>query len=98
MTREQILKDYAVNVEHGIIESPGKFEGEMIYAPYFYDLCINGFSEDARYDDEYRQIDIFTICADDVQQFPELAGLEGCTLELYESDQGFIFTHVNDDH
>jgi hypothetical protein len=41
MTRDKILKQYDVN-EHGIITSPGKFEGEMLYMPHFYDLYMNG--------------------------------------------------------
>lgn len=35
MTRQEILDAY--ETDRGIIQSPGKFEGEPIYAPYFYE-------------------------------------------------------------
>ncbi len=43
MTREEILKQYNVN-EDGVIQSPGKFEGEMLYMPHFWEAYLNGES------------------------------------------------------
>ena len=42
MTREEIIKHYKVN-EYGIVERPGKFEGEMLYIPYFYGIYLDGW-------------------------------------------------------
>jgi len=36
MTREQITSEYNID-DNGIIRNPGKFEGEMLYVPYFWD-------------------------------------------------------------
>lgn len=36
MTRKEIAETYKVD-ERGVIRSPGKFEGEPIYVPYFWD-------------------------------------------------------------
>ena len=43
MTREEILKKYSIN-ESGVITSPGKFEGEMLYMPHFWECYLNGES------------------------------------------------------
>lgn len=43
---ELIKKDYNVD-DNGIIRDPGKFEGEMYYVPYYYDLSMNGFSSES---------------------------------------------------
>ena len=44
MTREEILKDYTVDAS-GRIRTPGQFEAEMLYVPYFWDAYLNGFSD-----------------------------------------------------
>jgi len=36
MNREEINETYQID-KNGIIQGPGKFEGEMLYVPYFYD-------------------------------------------------------------
>jgi hypothetical protein len=38
MTREHILTLYKVRKSDGLISSPGAFEGEPIYVPYFWDV------------------------------------------------------------
>lgn len=40
MTREEIERSYVTR--NGIIKSPGKFEGEPVWAPYLYDLWMEG--------------------------------------------------------
>ena len=40
MTRQDIENAY--EVRDGIICSPGKFEGEAVYAPYFWEAYLNG--------------------------------------------------------
>ena len=81
MTRQQIEDEYTV--EAGRIRSPGKFEGEMVYLPHFYDAYLDGLAED---DDG--EVLSFDITPEDREQFPEL----GCrrVLRLYIRDDGFV--------
>src|SRR5215211_4995867 len=44
MTRLDIESEY--DVENGQITSPGKFEGEPVYTPYFWESYLNGFFDD----------------------------------------------------
>lgn len=41
MTRADIERDY--RVVSGRITSPGKFEGEPVFAPFFYEQALEGF-------------------------------------------------------
>jgi hypothetical protein len=82
MKRTDIEAEYTI--ENGVIRNPGKFEGEPIYAPYFWDALLNGFADS---DDD--GVAVFDIEASDIEQFPELANVE--RIALYESDQGFVY-------
>lgn len=75
MTRREVDK-------HGYIQNPGKFEGEMLYAPYFYDAVLMGDGE------RIGDTDFFEINDDDAKEFPELTGCYGVT--LVESENGFV--------
>lgn len=86
MTREEILKKFNVN-EYDIIQNPGKFEGCAIYAPYFYDLVMNGASDGIIQDDFGCIKDVFNINDDDRKQFPELKNYK--TVTISTSDDGF---------
>ena len=81
MTREQIERDY--KVVDGRICSPGKFEGEMVYAPYYYQAMLEGMADR---DDgpEYG----FNVSLEDRQEFPELGDRE--KVDFYERNDGFI--------
>jgi hypothetical protein len=83
MTREEIIKEYAIN-KHGVITSPGKFEGAMLYTPYFWDAYLNGMA-----DDDNGSILTFIVNQDDRNEFPELA--EAQKVRLEESEQGFVY-------
>ena len=85
MTRADIIAEYDVDT-HGTIRSPGKFEGEPVYAPYFYDALMNGFADD---DDGVAS---FNIDANDIKEFPELANVK--RLRLWESEQGFVYIEL----
>ena len=41
MTRQEIESSY--KIENGRIRSPGKFEGEMIYVPFYWNVFLDGF-------------------------------------------------------
>jgi hypothetical protein len=85
MNRKEIETEYTV--ENGIITSPGKFENEPVYAPYFYDALLNGFADDD--DGEYA---MFHVTEDDINEFPELTSVK--MVELYESSDGFVFCEL----
>jgi hypothetical protein len=81
MTREEIERDY--NVVDGRICSPGKFEGEMVYAPFYYQAMLEGMAD---HDDgpEYG----FDVSPEDRREFPELGDRE--KISFYERDDGFV--------
>lgn len=67
-----------------IVSYPGKFEGEMPYAPYFWDAYLNGF-----FDFERGNVLGWKISKEDKDIFPELRGRRQ-TVKLYERDDGFV--------
>jgi len=78
-----LLKYYKIE-EHGIITSPGKFEGEMIYVPYYWEAFLNGFA-----DRDDGKVLGFDITPEDRKIFgPMLKGKR--TVKLYERDDGFV--------
>ena len=91
VTRAWILENYRVRFtgvgtpfERSYIMNPGKFEGEPIFTPYFYELAMNGMGEPGP-----DNSDRFYVEPEDIQEFPELAGI--ITVELQYSDNGFVF-------
>jgi hypothetical protein len=82
MTRVDIKLDYQID-ERGVIRSPGKFEGEMLYVPYFWDAFLNGCA-----DGDDGEVLTFIVDSDDVREFPELADAK--QVRLYEDSQGFV--------
>jgi len=87
MTREEILKMYEVD-NNGVIRSPGKFEGEMLYVPYLWNCILDG-DGDIMDDSQGNMFIRLHIEPEDIEQFPELEGTE--TVDLYETEQGFVF-------
>ena len=81
MTREEILAYY--DVSRGIIRSPGKFEGEPIYVPYFWDAFLEGFA-----DRDDGTVIGFDVTPEDKAEFPELKRRR--TVNIMETDQGFV--------
>lgn len=81
MTRQEIMDTYDIN-EQGVITNPGKFEGEMLYVPYFWDAYMNGNGD---WEDDFT---VFTVEPDDISEFPEL--MNTTFIKLYEDDQGFV--------
>ena len=92
MDRIEVLESYAVD-SHGIIRSPGKFEGCMLYVPALWDAILNGEGEG---DDGSEDIpsERIQVTAEDIEQFPELAGIASCV--LWETDQGFVLCAEED--
>jgi len=65
------------------INHPGKFEGEAIYVPYFWEAFLNGFA-----DRDDGTVLGFDVSAEDHDMFPELKGRH--TVKLIETDHGFV--------
>lgn len=89
MTREQVFRDY--KIEQGRIVSPGKFEGEPIFAPYFWELGLEGFS-----DFDNGKVYGFRLALNGQDKsnpfLPELKQWLGRkrSLKLWEDSQGFV--------
>jgi hypothetical protein len=78
------MSNYSYTIdEHGIIRSPGKFEGEQSYVPYFWDIFLNGGADR----DDGRVLG-FDVTAEDKALFPKLRKRR--TVKLYERDDGFV--------
>lgn len=84
MIRQDIIDNYKLS-KRGIIQTPGKFEGEMLYAPYFYDAMLDGEGRETL----DGSIDI-AITKEDIEQFPELLGdIE--TINIVVDNNGFVY-------
>lgn len=81
MTREEIENEYAI--VDGRIQDPGKFEGEPVYTPYFWDAFLNGIV-----DEDDGETLVFNLTAEDREEFPELEAFK--QVLLWEDDQGFV--------
>lgn len=69
--------------QHGIIHSPGKFEGEWMDAPYWYEQSLQGA------DEEFTGAWFVKVTDDDRAVWPELeADVFGVLVT--ESDNGFV--------
>ena len=84
ISKEQ-MTEYVIAVNH-----PGKFEGEPIYVPYFWDLVLNG-SQDGTIYDEDSPVDYVQVNVEDAEMFQELRGRSGLYILLWESNQGFVY-------
>lgn len=84
MSRREILANYDID-NNGVITSLGKFEGEMLYVPYFWEIGLDGCA-----DEDEDGVFTFDIDEDDLAEFPELAGVSKLMLE--ESEQGFVYS------
>ena len=69
--------------ERGIIRSPGKFEGECRYVPYYWGAFLDGGADR----DDGRVLG-FDVTDEDKAMFPELRRRR--TVKLYERDDGFV--------
>lgn len=69
------------------ITAPGKFEGEPIFAPHFWNIALEGFA-----DSDDGNVFTFRITQQDRQEIPGLDGWLGhkFALRLREDDQGFV--------
>ncbi len=86
ITRADIVAQY--NVDHaGIVRSLGKFEGSPIWAIYFWEACLDGGSDET-IEIGGVQYEWMEVSADDLVQFPELAGTSHVV--VWQLDNGFV--------
>lgn len=89
MTRLEIVRFY--KVRDGRIEAPGKFEGEAVYAPYFYAASLDSYGEELSYMEdgcgEYAVL--LKVDKEDRIVWPEIGATTAYIL-LRESSQGFV--------
>ncbi len=61
-----------IDPKRHVITDPGKFEGEMDYAPYFYDRWLESDYDDQFEDEDGDLVTIWNIGDEDRKQFPHL--------------------------
>ena len=89
ITRHDIMQDY--DVENDIIYTPGMFESEFIWSPYWYELTMMG---DGEVIDE--GVTLLEITDEDRDEWPELDG-DSTHIAVAVSDQGFVSIHELDE-
>lgn len=89
--RERTLSDYEHDQAstYKRITQPGKFEGEPIFAPHFWNMAMEGFSDG---DDGRTFLFKFKNGDPDFSAWPELRQWLGRkrTLRMVEDSQGFV--------
>ena len=83
ITLQEIKESYKLDESGERIVSPGKFEGEPVYIPHFWDEFLNGCA-----DEDDGETMIFHICDEDRAQFPSLANVAAVYIE--QDDNGFV--------
>ena len=84
----EVCAAYGVSAS-GLINSPGKFEGEPTFAVFYWDAVLSGFSDEEGCEDG-RPVSRFYVDADDRAKFPDLADV--AVVDIWESDMGFVYT------
>ncbi len=99
MTRAEIMSEY--RVVDGVIRSPGKFEGEPVWAPHAWELALDGAGDDEDCDceapEDYDHCNCPTVSVlypltEDYAEFPELADV--AVIRIWERDDGFVCTET----
>lgn len=87
-TAENIRQAYT-HTPDGRITQPGKFEGEPIFAPYYWQAGLEGFADS---DNGTAFGFRFSNAGDDFTLWPELKKWLGRkrAMKLYEDDNGFV--------
>lgn len=88
ITRLDIFQDY--DVEDDIISTPGLFEGDYIWAPYWYEMMMLG--EGDPIDDG---VELLEVVDDDRSEWPELDG-DTTHVAVAINEQGFVSIHELD--
>lgn len=84
MTSEQLTNDSKRAGYLAIVSRAGKFEGEPIYTPYYWEALMDGMADQTDDDADY-----FDVTDEDRELFPELAGAK--RVAIHEDDNGFVY-------
>ena len=90
-----LMEEFKFN-EAGVITSPGKFEGEMIYVPYFWEASMNGAGDEGGNEAQGYWFGV-VITPEDRENFPEHLNSEDYGIIMGESDSGFVYASVYDE-
>lgn len=85
MTRNQVFAAY--NIRDGYICSPGKFEGEPLWAPHMFEAYMAGDGDDM--EDDHGGVLLF-ILEEDREEYPELE--DTTAVRIWQDSQGFVRT------
>ena len=96
MTRAEVMAQYAVDA-NGTIVSPGKFEGEPLYAPHFWELALEGDGDEVYDNNVGRYVSIIRVEPWDRVEYPELGEDDVNLIQIHEDDQGFVRLEVLED-
>ena len=69
------------------VGSPGKFEQEARYVPYYWEMGMDGGADDEKWEGD-TPIWIFNVTPEDKAMFPELKNRK--KVGILEDDQGFV--------
>lgn len=83
MTRAEI--EAAYTVRDGVIRSPGKFEGEPVYAPHIWETALDGGATR----EDMNGVSWVEILPSDRAEFPEIPQ-DARYIGVMESDAGFV--------
>lgn len=89
MLTDMERKEYA-----DMVSRPGRFEGEQAFTPYFWDIVLNGAEDANHHDVDGTSYSAIHIDAEIVGDWPDLAGEQGKTAVLWETDQGFVYCEI----
>ena len=85
---KEAAEGYEIN-DDKVIVSPGKFENEPWWAPYFWEKALDGFADDEEIVDE-TVISVFNLR--DFREIPDFENAE--RLFIWSDDAGFIHTSL----
>jgi hypothetical protein len=88
-TKNEILSRF--EVLNGVIKTPGKFEAEPLWAPYFWDETFEFGADDEFDDKDGHHVYVSHVNENDRKEFPEELRLIAC-IYMWEDDQGFVYT------
>lgn len=91
-TREDIEKEFDIDGA-GFITSPGRYEAEPLYTPYFHDIVLEGGGDD-QFDDNGTLVTFVDVKEKDIETFPELDGIH--RVSVWESDVGFVYCRAEE--
>lgn len=89
----EFANEFSVD-KYGLINSPGKFEGECLYVPYFWNMTMISAQDEDLYDPvDGIYYSLFTVTDIDRTIFPELKDVK--VVSLWESESGFVFSDLD---